>query len=598
MSNNPRSSTTHDVVICGGGLAGLTLARQLGREQPELRVAVVEPSRRPLPMVTHKVGESTVEVGTNYLAHTLGLKPYLDAEHLPKNGLRFFSGDNRGPFVDRVEFGPFEFPPVPSYQLDRGKLENDLRAMVEEHVDLREGVKVSRVELAESGSDDPHRVVIEGDDGEQTLSTRWVVDATGRRHLLRRQLDLGAPSRIDASSSWFRVPEKVDVAELVDASEERWHTRDNHGNRWLSTNHLTGPGYWVWIIPLAGDHTSIGIVAETEHHPFETFHTLEKSLEWLAEHEPALAKRLEGVEASDFLVRKQYSYSGKRFLSTDRWAAVGEAAFFTDPLYSQGTDYITFANTYTARAIREDREGTLSEELVSLANQFMLRLFEANEDILARSGNVFRHADVFGTKLLWDYYYYWAFMAAWYFNRVYAMDVERQRRFLALGDEYARVSRYIQETARAWAELRQHDGWKARTHVGLPDTLSVITDLHMQLDVQKDPDAAEARMREDLEGAKEFAAEVLYRALIGVGPENAAELARRVDLASWDLPLDGARVALQEGSRVARRGGFSRVARDLERLMGHPPGNGTPLARLLEQALGRRVEAPGLQARA
>lgn len=581
--------TTHDVVICGGGLAGLTLARQLQREQPERRVAVIEPSVRPLPEACHKVGESTVEVGTNYLAHTLDLKEYLDREHLPKNGLRFFSGDNLGAFEDRVEFGPFEFPPVPSYQLDRGKLENDLRAVIEEHVDLREGAKVTAVELNEG--EQPHRVTIEGPDGEQVLSTRWVVDATGRRHMLRRQLDLAAPSRIDASATWFRVPEKVDVAELVPRSEERWHTRDNHDNRWLSTNHLTGPGYWVWIIPLQNDHTSIGIVAETDHHPFDTIHTLERSLEWIAKNEPALSRRLEGVEISDFLVRKQFSYSGKRFLSTDRWAAVGEAAFFTDPLYSQGTDYITFANTYTARAIAEDFAGGLDPELVQLANDFMLKLFEANEDILSRAGNVFRHADVFGTKLLWDYYYYWAYMAAWYFYRVHTMDVEQQRRFLAMGDEYARVSRYIQQTARAWAELRQHEGWKERTHVGLPDTLSIITELHMQLDVSKTPDEAEERMRLDLEGAEEFAAEVLYRALIGVGPDNAAELARRVGLADWDLPLDAERVQLQERSRRERRDGFSRVARDLERLMGHPPTNGTPLSDLLEAALGRPVQA-------
>ncbi|MGE0787433.1 MAG: NAD(P)/FAD-dependent oxidoreductase [Sandaracinaceae bacterium] len=583
--------TTHDVVICGGGLAGLTFARQLSREQPDLRVALIEPSVRPLPEAAHKVGESTVEVGTRYLGTTLGLKPYLDSQHLPKNGLRFFSGDNRGPFQDRVEFGPFEFPPVPSYQLDRGKLENDLRAMLEEEttIELREGQKVDAIELG--GHDEAHRVTISGDAGEETLTTRWVVDASGRRHLLRRQLDLSAPSRILANSSWWRVPEKIDVAELVPESETRWHTRDNHKNRWLSTNHLTGPGYWVWVIPLQNDHTSIGIVAETAHHPFETINTLERSYAWLKEHEPHLHARLEGVEVVDFLVRKQYSYSGKQFLSTDRWAAIGEAAFFTDPLYSQGTDYITFANTYTARAIAEERQGKLDPEMVSFANEFMLALFRANEDILSRSGEVFRYPDVFGAKLLWDYYYYWAYMAAWYFYGVPQMNLARQRRFLAMGNEYARISRYIQETVRAWAELRRFDGWKERTHVGLPDTLSVITDLHMQLDVQKDADAAEARMAADLEGAKEFAAEVLYRALVGVGRENAPELARRIGLRDWDLPLDATRIGLQEGSRNARRDGYSRVARDLERLLGHPPGNGTPLSTLVEQALGHPVEA-------
>ena len=52
-----------DVVVCGGGLAGLLLARQLRREQPELSVAILERQRRPLDDACHKVGESSVELG-------------------------------------------------------------------------------------------------------------------------------------------------------------------------------------------------------------------------------------------------------------------------------------------------------------------------------------------------------------------------------------------------------------------------------------------------------------------------------------------------------------------------------------------------------
>ena len=56
----------HDVVIMGGGLAGLTLALQLKPRFPELDVLVLERRSHPVPQAAHKVGESSVEIGAHY----------------------------------------------------------------------------------------------------------------------------------------------------------------------------------------------------------------------------------------------------------------------------------------------------------------------------------------------------------------------------------------------------------------------------------------------------------------------------------------------------------------------------------------------------
>lgn len=76
-----------DVVILGGGLAGLCLAIQLKRQDPALAVAVLERRSHPVREAAHKVGESTVEIGAHYFAEVLGLREHLETQQVRKYGL-------------------------------------------------------------------------------------------------------------------------------------------------------------------------------------------------------------------------------------------------------------------------------------------------------------------------------------------------------------------------------------------------------------------------------------------------------------------------------------------------------------------------------
>ena len=265
----PRST---DVAILGGGLAGLTLALQLKRARPDIRVVVIERNRHPVPEAAHKVGESTVEIAADYFANVLGLKEHIERDQLRKYGLRFFFHADRHRDLARAsELGASRLLTVPSYQLDRGIFENHLAERAGElGVDFIDDARVTGTEL---GGDDAraHHVHVEVDGRGETLEARWVVDAMSRASRLRRKLDLVEDNGHHCSAVWFRIDRRIDLGQWSDDSD--WQARCNQLPRWLSTNHLMGEGYWVWLIPLASGSTSVGIVFDNALHDFESLKT-------------------------------------------------------------------------------------------------------------------------------------------------------------------------------------------------------------------------------------------------------------------------------------------------------------------------------------
>ena len=97
--------TANDVVILGGGLAGLTLAIQLRQRDPSIAVTVLERRAHPVREAAHKVGESSVEIGAHYFADVLGFREHLETQQVRKFGLRYFFSDRRDDVQNCIELG-------------------------------------------------------------------------------------------------------------------------------------------------------------------------------------------------------------------------------------------------------------------------------------------------------------------------------------------------------------------------------------------------------------------------------------------------------------------------------------------------------------
>lgn len=298
-----------EVLILGGGLAGSIVARLLRRELPHVQVTLVEANEQALP----KVGESLVERASKFLIHRLGLGALLYREHLPKSGLRFFFGE--GPLHQRSEIGLDSFGFHPSFQLDRPALEERLLALnAADGVQVLRGWKVVEVQV------EPNRVVIEREGERRELRGDWVVDASGRRRLLSRQLGLVRPvpgHPVGARWAWLRG-----VADMDALGDEGWRARFRHTARGLATCHLLEEGAWSWLIPLRGGLTSVGRVS-LDARP-------------LALQPPELFAGAEVVRTGQL---DRITVGSARIFGPG-WALVGDAAFATDPLYSPGLDYL------------------------------------------------------------------------------------------------------------------------------------------------------------------------------------------------------------------------------------------------------------------
>lgn len=499
-----------DVAILGGGLAGLTLALQLRQADPTLAITIFERRTHPAPDAAFKVGESTVEIGAHYFAEVLGLREHLEEEQIRKFGFRFFFSDGRDD-VDRcTEIGVSRLLPTPSWQIDRGRFETMLgeRARAQ-GIDFRDGTMVRGVELA--GDDGDHRVGWSRGEAQGNVDARWVVDASGRAGVLKRKLGLAEANAHDANAVWWRVEGLVDPNDWSD--DAAWRDRCTPPDRWRSTNHMCGTGYWFWLIPLASGAHSLGIVCDATLHPLDTMDTHDKAMDWLRRHQPRVAASLEGHAVMDFRFLRHFSH-GCREVFGERWALTGEAGLFLDPFYSPGSDFIAISNTYITDLVLRDRAGSPFAPHAAIYGQLYRSFYDNTMTLYQDQYALFGDEQVMPVKVIWDYTFYWALLAPVFFAGRIA-DIGMYGRLRAMFERGSALNAAMQPLLREWGERNAARGGGAAAAPGRSldqHGIEWFHELNRQLGDPADDAAFDARIAGNVARMDALAAEILVRA--------------------------------------------------------------------------------------
>jgi flavin-dependent dehydrogenase len=353
-------NNSYDCIVVGGGPAGSTvgtLLADMGR-----RVLILERSRFPRP----HIGESLMPQ-TYPTFKRLGILDKLKAAGFPtKESVQFVSASGKDSqpyyFTDR---DPGEWSRT--WQVPRDKFDKMMLDNAREHgVEVREGVGVTEV-LFEG-----ERAVGVKTSGDEAISAKVVVDATGMNTLLSLQLGLRVadPDLKNASIYAYYKGAHSDGGRNAGGTIII-HTPDRKG--------------WFWSIPLPGDMTSIGVVAPPSYlftgRGDDPLATLDEEIANC----PGVRWRLKGAERiSSAFVTRDFSYRATK-IAGDGWVLIGDAFAFLDPVYSSGVFLALKSGEMAADAIHAalDAGDTSAEKLGVFAPELLAGLHNIRQLIYA-----------------------------------------------------------------------------------------------------------------------------------------------------------------------------------------------------------------------
>jgi len=305
-----------DVVVIGGGPAGSTVAALLADKGYD--VVLLERAHHP----RFHIGESLLPMNMP-LFDRLGVRKEVEAIGITKHGGEFVS-----PWHDHTSLFLFREAMDKSFPYAVHVRRSEFDELLFRHAAARgartfEGHKVLHVDMdAGKGTPDNRALVkVRADDGaESEWRPRFVIDASGRDTLLSNQFDAKLRNRKHASAAIF--------GHFANARRTPGRYEGNVTLFWFDHG-------WFWFIPLRDGTTSVGAVASPAYFKQRKGDLTSFLMETIAL-APKLADRLKDATLLEGATTTgNYAYDSK-FCRGDRFAMIGDAFAFVDPMFSSG----------------------------------------------------------------------------------------------------------------------------------------------------------------------------------------------------------------------------------------------------------------------
>ncbi|MDQ6622829.1 MAG: FAD-dependent oxidoreductase [Verrucomicrobiota bacterium] len=317
----------YDVAIIGGGPAGSTAAALLA--QHGRRVVLLERDKFP----RFHIGESLLPFSMKAFARLGLLEKFARAGFQEKFGGEMYGAC--GQEAEGVKFyfeDGFRSQTDHSYQVTRAEFDKVLLDNAAElGAEVREETAVEKVEFRNE------EVALTLARSNETLRARYLIDASGRNSLV---------------SAMFKLKNRYARLQKISLFAHYDGVTRHEGRAGTLTRMIRALDRWFWVIPLANDRTSIGLVLDAAVYKKSGLEAEEFFEAALAEQPLILERMQHATRVTPVRVEADFSYRNSS-LTGDRWLLAGDAAGFIDPVFSSGVFLAVLAGEQAADALHE-----------------------------------------------------------------------------------------------------------------------------------------------------------------------------------------------------------------------------------------------------